>query len=103
MLEVCVLLSVTGRQWVSLYTMFSSVGSLCVTFSDWGDNGCPATRGVPLLEVCVLLSLTGRQWLSRYTRFSSVGSLCVTFSDLKTLGVPLYEVFLCWKFVCYFQ
>ena len=79
MLEVCVLLSLTGRQWVSRYTRFSSVGSLCVTFSDW------ETMGVPLYEV------------------SCVGSLCVTFTDWETMGVPLYEVFLCWKFVCYFQ
>ena len=81
---------------------------MCVKFSTcWKtcvrDNGCPAIRGFPLLEVCVLLSVTGRQWVSRYTRFSSVGSLCVTFSDWETMGVPLYEVFLCWKFVCYFQ
>ena len=55
MLEVCVLLSVTGRQWVSRYTRFSSVRRVCVTFSDWGDNGCSAIRGFPLLEVCVLL------------------------------------------------
>ena len=45
MLEVCVLLSVTGRQWVSRYTRFSCVGSLCVTFSDW------ETMGVSLYEV----------------------------------------------------
>ena len=56
-----------------------------------------------MLEVCVLLSVTGRQWVSRYTRFSCVGSLCVTFSDWEAMGVPLYEVFLCWKFVGYFQ
>ena len=84
------------------YTRFSSVGSLCVTFSDWATMGVPL-RGFPVLEVCVLLSLTGRQWVSRCTRFSSVGSLCVTFSDWETMAVPLYEVFLCWKFVCYFQ
>ena len=73
--------------------------SRCVThytrFSDW--------ETIPVLEVCVLLSVTGRQWVSRYTRFSSVGSLCVTFTDWETMAVPLYEVFLCWKFVCYFQ
>ena len=34
LLEVCVLLSVTGRQWVSHYTRFSCVGSLCVNFSE---------------------------------------------------------------------
>ena len=56
-----------------------------------------------MLEVCVLLSLTGRQWVFWYTRFSSVGSLCVTFTACETMGVPVYEVFLCWKFVCYFQ
>ena len=48
-----------------------------------------------MLEVCVLLSLTGRQWVFRYTRFSCVGSLCVILSDWETMGVPLYEVFLC--------
>ena len=48
-----------------------------------------------MLEVCVLLSVTGRQWVSRYTRFSSVGSLCVILSDWETMGVPVYEVFLC--------
>ena len=37
--------------------------------------------------------------MSRYTRFSCVGSLCVTFSDWDTMGVLLYEVFLCWKIV----
>ena len=56
-----------------------------------------------MLEVCVLLSVIGRQWVSSYTRFSSVGSLCVTFSNWETMGVPLHEVFLCWKFVFYFQ
>ena len=56
-----------------------------------------------MLEVCVLLSVTGMQWVSRYKRFSSVGSLCVNFRDWETMGVPLYEVFLCWKFVCYFH
>ena len=56
-----------------------------------------------MLEVCVLLSVTERQWVSRYTRFSSVGSLCVNFRDWETMGVPLYEVFLCSKFVCYFH
>ena len=70
---------------MSRYTRFSSVGSLCVTFSDWetmgvpsrfscvrslcvlseGDN-CSAIRGFPV-KVCVLLSVTGRQWV----RFSS--------------------------------
>ena len=40
--------------------------------------------------------------MSRYTRFSSVGSLCVTFTDWET-GVPLYEVFLCWKLVFTFS
>ena len=60
---------------------------------------CPSIRGFPVLEVCVLLSVTGRQWVSRYTRFSSVGSSCVTFSDWERMGVPLHEVFLCWKFV----
>ena len=67
LLEVCVLLSVTGRQWVS-NTRFSS------------------------LEVCGLLSVTGRQWVSirgfPSNRGKPVRSLCVTFSDWETMGVP---------------
>ena len=70
---------------MSRYTRFSSVGSLCVTFSDCETMGVSLYELYEvflfLLEVCVLLSVTG-----------------------ETMGVfQLYEVFLCWKFVCYFQ